>query len=33
MYNQTCENDDYYVHIECGCGRKFRAEEMYICYK
>ena len=32
MYSLTNEEDDYYCHILCGCGRKYRAEEMYICY-
>ena len=32
MYNQTSERDEFYSHIECGCGRQYRAEEMYICY-
>ncbi len=26
------EYDDYYCIIECKCGRKFRPEDMYICY-
>lgn len=33
MYSLTNEKDDYYCHIVCECGRKYRAEEMYICYK
>ena len=32
MYSLTNEEDDYYCHINCGCGRKYRGEEMYICY-
>ena len=32
MYSLTNEEDDYYCHIFCGCGRKYRGEEMYICY-
>ena len=32
MYSLTNEKDDNYIHIICGCGNKFRAEEMYICY-
>lgn len=33
MYNLANEKDDFYSFVECGCGRKYKAEEMYICYK
>lgn len=33
MYSFTNQNDKIYIHILCGCGRKYKAEEMYICYK
>lgn len=33
MYSQTNENDDFYSLVICGCGRKYKPEEMYICYK
>lgn len=33
MYSFTNEKEDYYIHIACECGRRYRAEEMYICYK
>lgn len=33
MFKLTDIKDDFYVHVVCGCGLKFRAEEMYICYK
>lgn len=26
------EEDDYYCLIQCGCGRKFKPEDIYICY-
>ena len=32
MFSLTNEKDDCYVHYECGCGRKFKAEELYLCY-
>ena len=32
MYSLTNEEDEYYCHIYCGCGRKYIGEEMYICY-
>ena len=32
MYPLRNEEDDYYCHINYGCGRKYRGEEMYICY-
>lgn len=33
MYSLANEKDDCYSLVECGCGRKYKAEEMYICYK
>lgn len=33
MYSLSNPNDDYYCQIYCGCGRKYNAEEMYICFK
>ena len=32
MYTLTNPKDEFYIHFQCECGRKFRAEEMYICY-
>ena len=32
MYSFTKETDKNYIHIFCKCGRKYIAEEMYICY-
>ena len=26
------EDEDYYYMVQCGCGRKFRPEDMYVCY-
>ena len=26
------EDEDYYCIVQCNCGRKFRPEDMYICY-
>ena len=33
MFNSINLKEEIYVHIICGCGNKFKAEEMYICYK
>ena len=32
MYKSVKNEEDYYCLIQCGRGRKFKAEEMYICY-
>ena len=32
MYKSLNRNEDFYCLVQCGCGRKFKAEEMYICY-
>ena len=26
------DEEDYYCLVQCGCGRKFKPEDMYICY-
>lgn len=33
MNSLNLEKKDSYCLIYCGCGRKFSAEDMYICYK
>lgn len=33
MYSFTNSNDNNYVHNICDCKRKFKSQEMYICYK
>ncbi len=33
MFNSINSKDEIYIHIICGCGNKFKAEDMYICYK
>ncbi len=32
MFSLSNEKDDFYCHVECSCGRKYRPEEMYLCY-
>ena len=32
MYSFTNNNDSVYIHIQCECERKLRAEEMYLCF-
>lgn len=33
MYSLSDESEDFYCFIVCECGRKYKAEEMYVCYK
>jgi len=28
---EKIEDEDYYCLVQCGCGRKFKPEEMYLC--
>jgi hypothetical protein len=32
MYKSIKNEDDYYCLVQCDCRRKFKPEEMYICY-
>ena len=26
------DEEDFYYLVQCNCGRKFKPEELYICY-
>ena len=28
----NADDEDYYYLVQCGCGRKYRPEDMYVCY-